>query len=126
MKRRRSHQLEGISLPKYKYSFNDKTFDLSLSTSLDAKIGAYRAKPTSVMLEDKNREGNSFTLDKLVGISKTDHELTRTNNKEVKTRLKLPNIRRKHYENPELKMPSTALTDKTYYMARISKALEGK
>lgn len=42
--RRRSIQLEGISVPKYKYSFNEKTFDLSLSSSLDSKIGAYRAK----------------------------------------------------------------------------------
>ena len=48
--RRRSIQLEGISVPKYKYSFNDKTFDLSLSSSLDSKIGAYRAKPAPVAI----------------------------------------------------------------------------
>lgn len=42
--RRRSYQLDSISAPKYKYSFNNKTYDLDVGTSLDNKIGAYRAK----------------------------------------------------------------------------------
>lgn len=32
--RRNSYQVEVASLPKYKYSFNDKTFDLNISSSL--------------------------------------------------------------------------------------------
>lgn len=42
--RRRSYQLDSISAPKYKYSFNNKTYDLDISASFDNKIGAYRAK----------------------------------------------------------------------------------
>ena len=64
--RRRSIHLERNNLPKYKYSFNDKTFDLSLSASLDSKVGAYRAKP----LISDNLKSNNFTLDKLVGKKK--------------------------------------------------------
>jgi len=64
--RRRSIQLEGISAPKYKYSFNDKTFDLSLSSSLDSKIGAFRAKPPPMPIEEKIKSSANFTLDKLI------------------------------------------------------------
>ena len=64
--RRRSIQLEGISVPKYKYSFNDKTFDLSLSGSLDSKIGAFRAKPPPMPIEEKIKSSANFTLDKLI------------------------------------------------------------
>jgi hypothetical protein len=42
--RRRSYQIEALSAPKYKYSFNDKTYDLSVGSSFDSRIGAYRAK----------------------------------------------------------------------------------
>lgn len=42
--KRRSYQVDSISSPKYKYSFNDKTYDLNVSSSLDNKIGAFRAK----------------------------------------------------------------------------------
>jgi hypothetical protein len=42
--RRRSYQVESISPQKYKYSFNDKTYDLNVGSSFDSRIGAYRAK----------------------------------------------------------------------------------
>ena len=64
--------MDGNSIPKYKYSFNDKTFDLSVSTSLDSKIGAFRAKQPSLILDDKVKASGSFTLDKLVGRSKAE------------------------------------------------------
>ena len=85
--RRRSIQLEGISVPKYKYSFNEKTFDLSLSSSLDSKIGAYRAKLPPPPVQDNIKSSGSFTLDKLVTRAKMpslDSKLIRTDKKESK------------------------------------------
>jgi hypothetical protein len=75
--RRRSYQIEGAGLPKYKYSFNDKTFDLSLSTSLDSKIGATRAKPLPIVLQDKIKSSSSFTLDKLISKQNIPPELAK-------------------------------------------------
>ena len=95
--RRRSYQLEGSSVPKYKYSFNDKTFDLSLSTSLDSKIGSYRAKPlpSPAVLEEKIKSSSNFTLDKLVTRSKIDAKISKTDRKEQKHDLKLPSLRKR-------------------------------
>jgi hypothetical protein len=42
--RKKSYQIDFVSLPKYKYSFNEKTYDLSVSASLDNKIGVTRTK----------------------------------------------------------------------------------
>jgi hypothetical protein len=42
--RRRSYQIDSMSVPKYKYSFNEKTYDLSVSASLDNKLGIVRTK----------------------------------------------------------------------------------
>lgn len=64
--RRKSYQLEGSGLAKYKYSFNDKTFDLNLSTSLDNKTSPQRNKHPSLMLKDKIKSHSNFTLDKLI------------------------------------------------------------
>lgn len=64
--------MEVAGLPKYKYSFNDKTFDLSLSTSLDSKIGATRAKPPPLVLQDRIKSSSSFTLDKLITKQQVD------------------------------------------------------
>ena len=85
--RRRSIQLDGISAPKYKYSFNDKTFDLSLSTSLDSKIGAYRAKPPPIPIEEKIKSSANFTLDKLITrgkVNSLDRKLSKTEKKDHK------------------------------------------
>lgn len=60
--RRRSYQLDSISAPKYKYSFNDKTYDLNVSSSLDNKLGVQRVKETSLMLPDKIKPNANFTL----------------------------------------------------------------
>lgn len=60
--RRRSYQIEAISAPKYKYSFNDKTYDLNVGSSFDSRIGAYRAKESTVLVEEKVKSTNNFTL----------------------------------------------------------------
>lgn len=70
--RRKSYQLDSISAPKYKYSFNNKTYDLDVSSSQDNKIGAYRAKEHSLN-PDNSKPTNNFTLDKLIGKSKIDN-----------------------------------------------------
>lgn len=64
--RRNSYQVEGGPVPKYKYSFNDKTFDLNISSSLESKIGATRAKAPSLILHERIKSNASFTLDKLI------------------------------------------------------------
>ena len=107
-------------MPKYKYSFNDKTFDLSISTSLDNKIGAYRAKQPA--LEDKIKSSSSFTLDKLVAKRKTDNILSRT----PKHDIKLPSLRKRPIENPEHRGNTGARTSNSYYMGRIAKGVESK
>ena len=90
--RRRSYQLESQSAPKYKYSFNDKTFDLSLSTSLDNKIGATRAQP--LLLQDQIKSKSNFTLDKLIAKNRFQ-PLAKTDPKAVKNELKLPSLRKR-------------------------------
>jgi hypothetical protein len=59
--RRRSYALNSFNTPKYKYSFNDKTYDLNLSSSLDDKLGAHRAKEVS-LIPNKMKEAGNFTL----------------------------------------------------------------
>jgi hypothetical protein len=71
--RRRSYQLDSISAPKYKYSFNNKTYDLDVSTSLDNNIGAYRARENSLALPAKIKSTSNFTLDKLIAKNKKDY-----------------------------------------------------
>jgi hypothetical protein len=82
--RRRSYQLDSISAPKYKYSFNNKTYDLDVSASFDNKIGAYRARENSLVLPAKVKSANNFTLDKLVGKNKADSEFDKNNSKNNK------------------------------------------
>ena len=64
--RRRSYQIDAVSPPKYKYSFNEKTYDLNVSSSFDNRIGAYRAKENTILLEDKIKSSGNFTLEKLL------------------------------------------------------------
>ena len=54
--------MEGPSAPKYKYSFNEKTYDLNVGSSFDSRIGAYRAKENTVLVEEKVKSSNNFTL----------------------------------------------------------------
>ena len=79
--RRRSYQLDSVSAPKYKYSFNNKTYDLDVSSSLDNRIGAYRARENSLALPAKVKSTNNFTLDKLIGKNKADNETDKNNSK---------------------------------------------
>ena len=67
--RRRNHQLDLPVTPKYKYSFNDKTYDLHLSNnSLDNKIGSHRARPPPSLdhISHKIKSDASFTLEQLL------------------------------------------------------------
>lgn len=93
--RRRSYQLDSISAPKYKYSFNNKTYDLDVSASFDNKIGAYRARENSLVLPAKIKSTNNFTLDKLVGKTKTDTEVDKSNSKNNRNELKLPSLKKR-------------------------------
>lgn len=63
---RSNYSKEAKSLPKYKYSFNSKLYDLTLSnSSLNSKIGATRAKdPTIVTLPEKIKSNASFSFDR--------------------------------------------------------------
>jgi len=82
--RRKSYQLDSISAPKYKYSFNNKTYDLDVSTSVDNKIGAYRARENSLNFPEKVKSTNNFTLDKLIGKNKIGNEVDKNNSKSIK------------------------------------------
>ena len=65
--RRKSLNVDSISTPKYKYSFNDKTYDLSLSQadrSLINKLGVFQASESS-LLPDKIKSSSNFTLQKI-------------------------------------------------------------
>jgi hypothetical protein len=93
--RRRSYQIDTISAPKYKYSFNDKTYDLNVSSSFDSKIGAYRAKEAPALVEEKIKSSSNFTLEKLLGKSKLDNEAEKLNSKSIKHELKLPLLKRR-------------------------------
>ena len=124
--RRRSYQLEGTGLPKYKYSFNDKTFDLSLSTSLDSKIGATRAKPPPpIAFEDRIKSSSSFTLDKLISKPKLEPELVKTHIKTIKKEVKLPSLHKRDIDNPEQRNASSlSAKHSAYYMGRVAKGLQ--
>ena len=93
--RRKSYQLDSMSAPKYKYSFNNKTYDLDVSSSLDNKIGAYRMRENSLNLPEKAKPTANFTLDKLVGKNKLDHEVNKNNSKAIKNELKLPSLKKR-------------------------------
>ena len=118
--RRRSYQMEGTGAPKYKYSFNDKTYDLNVGSSFDSRIGAYWAKENTVLAEEKGKSTNPFTLEKLLGKGKDE----KTQSKSVKYDLKLPGIKRKDpQENPENKGTSTlVLPNNNYYLSRTAKS----
>ncbi len=73
-----------MSAPKYKYSFNNKTYDLDVSTFLDNKIGAYRARENSLNLPEKAKPAPNFTLDKLIGKNKLDNEVDKNNSRSIK------------------------------------------
>jgi hypothetical protein len=125
--RRRSYQIDAVSAPKYKYSFNDKTYDLNVSSSFDSKIGAYRAKETPALVEEKIKSSSNFTLEKLLGRSKLDNEGEKIHGKSIKHDLKLPLLKRREQDNPESKNGSTfAAQNNGYYTARIAKSADIK
>lgn len=125
--RRRSYQIEAVSAPKYKYSFNDKTYDLNVSSSFDSKIGAYRAKEVPAVVEEKIKSNSNFTLEKLLGKSKLDNEGEKIHSKSIKHDLKLPILKRREPDNPESKNASTLIVpNSSYYTSRVAKAADLK
>jgi len=92
--RRRSYELDSINSSKYKYSFNDKTYDLNLSSSLDNKLGAHRVKEAS-LIPDKMKEAGNFTLEKLLGKGKFGNELVKLQKKNINNELKLPILKKR-------------------------------
>ena len=127
--RRRSYQLETVSAPKYKPSGNDRTYDLSVSSSFDNKIGAYRAKENTVVLQDKIKSSGNFTLEKLIAKSKMDNDLAKPHSKSLKNDLKLPFLRKKEAENPETKNNSSIIhlnPSLNYYVNRVAKSFDPK
>lgn len=83
--RKRSYNNDLVSLPKYKYSFNDRTYDLSVSASLDNKLGITRVQESSLILPDKIKSNSNFTLERLgTSNQKLDNEIGKLLNKNIK------------------------------------------
>lgn len=68
-----SRTREARSLSKYKYSYNSRLYDLTLSnSSLESKIGATRAKePGSSTMPEKIKSNASFSLERITKSSQS-------------------------------------------------------
>ena len=56
---------EHLTIPKYKYTFNSKQYDLNMSSSLDNKIGVTRMKNSAIgatITPEKIKSNASFSL----------------------------------------------------------------
>lgn len=119
--------MDAVSAPKYKYSFNDKTYDLNVGSSYDSRIGAYRAKESPALVEEKIKSSSNFTLEKLLGRSKLENEVDKAHSKNIKHDLKLPILKRREPDNPEVKNASTIIVpNANYYTSRIAKSHDPK
>lgn len=76
-------------------------------------------------MEEKDKSNSNLTLEKLVGKNKIDNEVDKSHIKSMKHELKLPILKRKESNNPEMKGTSNLIVPASgYYLARAAKSFD--
>lgn len=119
---------EHKTIPKYKYTFNSKLYDLHVSASLDKKIGATRMKNQNIdsaILPEKIKSNASFSLEKLGNYSQVElgRSAMSTSKKNAKSKeyVKLPTLK-KNLMNPEAHHIQPKIDIEPFYQSKVFRA----